>query len=93
MKRYGSEDTAAEGMRNVNLLTSYLPVQNIQNFLVPATRCILQQILPTCTMANAWKAGYTLIGWRWWSRRLKAWGKCMGMVTDGLFLRNVAHFV
>jgi len=34
MKRFGSEEAAAEGMRNVDLLTSQLPVQSTQNFLV-----------------------------------------------------------
>jgi hypothetical protein len=34
MKRLGSEEAAAEGMRNVDLLTSQLPVQSTQNFIV-----------------------------------------------------------
>ena len=34
VKRFGSEEAAAEGMRNLDLLTSQLPVKLTQNFLV-----------------------------------------------------------
>ena len=34
VKRFGSEDAAAEGMRNVDLLTAQLPVKSAHNFLV-----------------------------------------------------------
>ena len=34
VKRFGSEEAAADGMRNVDLLTSQLPVQSAHSFLV-----------------------------------------------------------
>ncbi len=34
VKRFGSEDAAPEGMRNIDLLTAQLPVQSAHNFLV-----------------------------------------------------------
>ena len=34
VKRFGSEDAAADGMRNVDLLTSQLPVQSARSFFV-----------------------------------------------------------
>jgi type 2A phosphatase activator TIP41 len=39
VKRFGSEEAAAEGMRNLDLLTSQLPVQRTQHFLVDLPYC------------------------------------------------------